>query len=275
MNKLFIIFFLFIFNNSYSEKYYLSYDIKYNIKNIIAANTQFEEISHKYRLLDTSKIDNKDLKAGYLYNNSKIVKDPSLQKKVLWNKYYFLNYNKNHEIILININNINFVQLTLGYFEGLDLKKMIINNYNLDLFEKIMLDDKLYIILPHEYKFHFIFTANIFDTNLIKLEEPIKYKLSDFLITKKRYINDNFYYIQKSFHLNYCKNSLANNDYVMINYFYSKKNKKCIFINFNQNFDTKFSFHDINQLIEINNILDLDEDLIHPFFSNVKIYKSK
>ena len=127
------------------------------------------------------------MKAGYLYNNSKIVKDPSLQKKVLWNKYYFLNYNKNHEIILININNINFVQLTKGYFEGLDLKKMIINNYNLDLFEKIMLDDKLYIILPHEYKFHFIFTANILFTNLIKLEEPIKYKLSDFLITKTLY----------------------------------------------------------------------------------------
>ena len=44
-----------------------------------------------------------------------------------------------------------------------------------------------------------------------------------------------------------------------------EKNKKCIYIIFNESFDTKFNFHDINQLIEINNILDLDDELIHLF----------
>ena len=82
--------------------------------------------------------------------------------------------------------------------------------------------------------------------------------------------------IQKSFHLNYCKNSLANNDYVMINYFYSKKIKNVYLLTLIKILIQKYlAIHDINQLIEINNILDLDEDLIHPFFSNVKIYKSK
>ena len=173
-------------------------------------------------------------------------------------------------MILINISDINFVQLTLGYFENLNFKKIIINKYNIDLFEQIVVDDKLYIILPHDYKFHFIFTANIFDTNLIKLDNPVKFKISDLEFAKKLYIDDNFYHIQRSFDLNYCKNSLADNDYDKINYFYSKKNKKCIYIIFNESFDTKFNFHDINQLIEINNILDLDDELIHPFFQMLK-----
>ena len=86
-----------------------------------------------------------------------------------------------------------------------------------------MVDDKLYIILPHDYKFHFIFTANIFDTNLIKLDNPVKFKISDLEFAKKLYIDDNFYHIQRSFDLNYCKNSLADNDYDKINYFYRKK----------------------------------------------------
>jgi hypothetical protein len=275
MIKLFIIFFLFIINNSYSEKYYLSYDINPFLKSIIDVNFQFKNKIFKYQYLDTSQIDYlNDSKAEYMYDKSIIVKDPTLQKQVLWNKYYFLNYNENREVIFINISDLNFVQLTLGYFENLNLKKIIINKYNIDYFEQIMVDDKLYIILPYNYKFHFIFTANIFNSNLIKLDKPIKYKILDIEIAKELYIDDNYYHLQKSFDLNFCKNSSSDNDYGKINYFYSKKNKKCIFIIFNESFDTKFNY-DINQLIEINNILDLDDELIHPFFSNVKIYKSK
>jgi hypothetical protein len=275
MIKLFIIFFLFIINNSYSEKYYLSYDINPFLKSIIDVNFQFKNKIFKYQYLDTSQIDYlNDSKAEYMYDKSIIVKDPTLQKQVFWNKYYFLNYNENREVIFINISDLNFVQLTLGYFENLNLKKIIINKYNIDYFEQIMVDDKLYIILPYNYKFHFIFTANIFNSNLIKLDKPIKYKILDIEIAKELYIDDNYYHLQKSFDLNFCKNSSSDNDYGKINYFYSKKNKKCIFIIFNESFDTKFNY-DINQLIEINNILDLDDELIHPFFSNVKIYKSK
>lgn len=276
MNKLFIIFFLFIINNSYSAKYYLSYDIKYHIENIINENFQSQNISNKYRILDTSQIDNiNDSKANYLYNYHIIANDPTLQKQVFWNKYYFLDYNTNREKIFININNINFLQLSLIYFEGLNLKKMIIDNSNIDLFDQIIIDNKQYIILPNDYRILFLFVAHIVDANPINLEEPIKYKILEFKIAKKEYVYDYLYNLQSSFLLNYCKISLADYDYDMINYFYSKKNKKCILINFHQSLDTKFNFHDINQLIEINNILDLDDELIHPFFSNVKIYKSK
>lgn len=273
MIKIFLFCLFFFTINIKSENYFISFDINKIFHESFSEEKKIKEFLNTYTKVVEADENFKFNIPNYIHKKIVKLNDLSYKKDLIWNKYYFLTYDHKFNSLLIKIDLENFYQISLFSVKNFKIDQFIIDKNNINLFNKMIINDSVYIIVPQK-NYKMIFTANtntpdkddkILTTNKLNISsaEPVNYE--NFILARTI----------TSFYNNKCKSNDIDLNKILINYFYSEKLGKCIFLNSNKNLFNNYFTYDKNELFQINHSIDIYDDLSHPIFSNVKIYHSK
>tara|TARA_A100001011_G_C14290599_1_gene836004 strand:+ start:1469 stop:2290 length:822 start_codon:yes stop_codon:yes gene_type:complete len=273
MIKIFLLCLFFFTINVKSENYFISFDINKIFYESFSEEEKIMEFLNTYTKVVEANENFKFNIPNYLYKKVVKVNDASYKKNLIWNKYYFLTYKHKLNSLLIKIDLENFYQISLLSFINFKMEKSIIDKRNINLFDKMIINDSVYIIVPNK-NYKLIFTANtnkpdkddkLLITNILNISnaDPVKYE--NFILARTI----------TSFYNNKCKRGDINLSKLLINYFYSEIYDKCIYLNSNKNLFDDYSNYDKYKLFQIDHSIDIYDNLSHPIFSNVKIFYSK